>query len=431
MHCRIYPILVFSTLAIGGAADLAQAQESSTRKTVKVAACRSESLPIRTVLQAEVEPIAEAAIVPLVSGRIRHVAVQLGQQVDLDTVLLEIDSPETQASLAMAKAGEVRAAAEIEKFKRLVEVAEQSVRAAESRVTVAERAVDVSQAMHEAAEVSLQRVRSLFESDAATDEELEHADMGLKKAVADLAAAHAEVEARRAETSKSEAEIETSRAAVGFAEAGLEVALAHTAGAQAQDELTRVRSPFAHGRVTMQSRFAGAAVMAGETEVLHVIATDRVRIQFSIPARDAAWIAPGTPCRIIRSGMGDVDAKVTRIAGAMASRTRTMTAEIELPNADNAWLPGSLCRVEVTAMTAESYWVLESALFRAGADTHLFIAKDGVARRQKVQPGMRLDGRVQIPLGLSAGDLVITSNPAQLQDGDAVKTTSPDSGVSK
>ena len=62
---------------------------------------------------------------------------------------------------------------------------------------------------------------------------------------------------------------------------------------------------------------------------------------------------------------------------------------------------------------------------QAVVNGHVFVIRDGVARRVPVQTGIRDLKRVQILDGVQAGDLLAVSGLDKIADGDRVRTTNP------
>ena len=62
--------------------------------------------------------------------------------------------------------------------------------------------------------------------------------------------------------------------------------------------------------------------------------TDKVRISCDVPEMEASYVVPGTKATVrIPAVQGDkIDAKVTRTSWSLMVQSRTLRAEIDLPN---------------------------------------------------------------------------------------------------
>jgi len=66
---------------------------------------------------------------------------------------------------------------------------------------------------------------------------------------------------------------------------------------------------------------------------------------------------------------------------------------------------------------AERIVVPEEAIVFQAAQTYVFVAEDGTARRRAVETGQRRDGMIAVMSGLSAGDEVVVRGLQQVRDG--------------
>ncbi len=90
---------------------------------------------------------------------------------------------------------------------------------------------------------------------------------------------------------------------------------------------------------------------SGQAAPIYVIdRTDIVRIYVDIPERDANYIHTGSEARVKIWAYRDewLPATVTRLSWALNAHSRTMRAEIDLPNAGSQILPGMYAYGEVT-----------------------------------------------------------------------------------
>lgn len=64
-----------------------------------------------------------------------------------------------------------------------------------------------------------------------------------------------------------------------------------------------------------------------------------------------------------------------------------------------------------------------------GADTYVFVADDGKARRVAVTLGSRSPGRVEVVTGLTVDDQVIVTGQDRLSSGDRIDVVEDDSAI--
>ena len=108
---------------------------------------------------------------------------------------------------------------------------------------------------------------------------------------------------------------------------------------------------------------------------------------------------------------------VRRLGPTVDPSSRSGEVEIGLANPDYRLKPGMFAKV--TLVLAESKDVVivpRDALRPTGAETTVFVVRDGTAHLQPVSTGLMNDTLVEIREGLAAGDEVVLSGHSTLQD---------------
>jgi RND family efflux transporter MFP subunit len=114
--------------------------------------------------------------------------------------------------------------------------------------------------------------------------------------------------------------------------------------------------------------------------------------------------------------------KVTRIADALQSGTRTLLTEIDIPNPDGALPPGIYCSVELKVPRKTlSFIIPAEAIIFTRSGLQAAVVKDGKAEIRNVRVTRDLGTQVQVDAGVSAGERVILNPPVNLIDGAKVR----------
>jgi RND family efflux transporter MFP subunit len=224
---------------------------------------------------------------------------------------------------------------------------------------------------------------------------------------------------------------------VDNAEAAVSVSRAALRNALALQSYEQVRAPF-DGVVTARYVDVGALVAAGTSsnqtvQPLFDLADMRtVRVQVYVGQDDAADIHPGTPVALaVPDDPGHpLEAKVTRTAQGMDTRTRTMLVEVDVPNEPVRLYPGSFVTARLSFAGRRTPLVPGDALAWRG--DALFVAtltSDDRIRLVRVQPGDDDGRRLQILSGLQGGERVVLNPSAELSDGDRVQPIPPPKGA--
>jgi len=208
-----------------------------------------------------------------------------------------------------------------------------------------------------------------------------------------------------------------------------EVAQAKLQRTQTLLQYARLVAPFS-GVVTARFVDAGAFIPAATSgtpaqsaAVVTLMDFSRLRVQVFVPESEAPFITKGTPAQVVvEEAPGKVfPGSVTRCANALDEVTKTMLAEIEMPNPSGALRPGIYASVKLEAERKhDALLVPVQALLIEKAGASVFTVADGKARKTPVQPGFNDGANVEIAAGISSGQAVILLGKQALDDGQSV-----------
>src|SRR6202045_4572051 len=110
--------------------------------------------------------------------------------------------------------------------------------------------------------------------------------------------------------------------------------------------------------------------------------------------------------------------KVTRIADALQSGTRTLLAEIDITNPDRALAPGIYCTVELhIPRKTPSLLVPADAIIFNRNGMQVAVVNNGKAELRKGKVKRDFGTRVEVDSGIKAGAQGILNTPVTLVDG--------------
>jgi RND family efflux transporter MFP subunit len=191
---------------------------------------------------------------------------------------------------------------------------------------------------------------------------------------------------------------------------------------------TVVRAPF-DGVVTARYVDPGALVPAatGATQAALPIAdiadVDTLRIFVYVGQDTAPFVRAGDAVTIWQDEMPDkrIPATVTRAAGALDPRTRTMQVEIDVDNRSWGLLPGTFAHVELRIAEPPSPTIPDEAMVIRDGKTMVVEVNAGKAHYLPVDLGYN-DGReVRVLRGLSGGETVGLDVPIEVEEGNPVQ----------
>jgi RND family efflux transporter MFP subunit len=187
-----------------------------------------------------------------------------------------------------------------------------------------------------------------------------------------------------------------------------------------------VVAPF-DGVITQRNVDIGSLVQGnatGGTFMFEIMQVDVIRVWVYVPQDAAFGVAPGIDAvvRVPELPGRDFSGKVTRIADAQQSGTRTLLSEIDLPNPDGALRSGVYCMVELKIPRRTPSFVLPAdAIIFNGNGIQVAVVSDGKAEIRKVGVKRDMGTQVEVDSGVKAGDQVILNPPVNLLDGSKVQ----------
>jgi RND family efflux transporter MFP subunit len=220
--------------------------------------------------------------------------------------------------------------------------------------------------------------------------------------------------------------VKADEAAVSVAQANV-VAQERLLGVLRQNRAyAMVVAPF-DGVITQRNVDVGSLVQGNEntgTFMFEIMQKKVIRVWVYVPQDAAFGIAPGVDAIVRVPELPDREfpGKVTRIADALQSGTRTLLTEIDIPNPDGALPPGIYCSVELKVpRKTPSFTIPAEALLFNRNGLQAAVVKDGKAEIRTVRIARDLGTRVEVDAGLRAGERVILNPPVTLVNGSAVQ----------
>ena len=369
-----------------------EAQASQTQQqtrdfvpTVQVAVAKREDGPVPYTLPGTVSAFDQATLYARATGYVEERRVDIGSRVKAGDLLLRISAPDLDQQLAQANAQMVQAQASLAQ---------------------ANAQVDQARSSSDLAKVTNGRTSTLAGLGWETRQNADNTRLGLVGAQASVGSAEA---------------------AVKVAQANLAAAYATVKRLQQLTQYEQVIAPF-DGVITSRSVDTGDLVSAdsnGAGNTLFTLARDSVvRVQVSVPQSGAIGIHDGLAAKIMVSELpGRVfTGTVARSAVALAQASRTMQAEVDVPNTDGTLRPGLYVTVEIgIPRTAPGVIIPSEALMFNGEGLRVAVVGDGGQVHMRDVAIYRDFGTsVELRSGLSGGERVVLSAPITLEDGGKV-----------
>lgn len=159
------------------------------------------------------------------------------------------------------------------------------------------------------------------------------------------------------------------------------------------------------------------------TRVASIFAINPVRVTLSVPEPAVALVKEGQELRLSVSSYPDREfpAVVRFISPTLRSSTRDLIVEATAKNDQGELRPGMFATAKLSVGEEEQPTVPLTAIRAEGTVKRMFLARNGQAFELVVRTGVEKEGRIAVLEPLAAGDKVIVSPPAGLQDGSSIQ----------
>jgi HlyD family secretion protein len=224
-------------------------------------------------------------------------------------------------------------------------------------------------------------------------------------------------------------------AAVNNAEAGVKVAEASIRAQEATvrrlrqlTQFERVEAPF-NGVITARNIDNGDLVKAddnsGGTPLFAIQRDDIVRVQVNVPQSGAVGLQDGLSAEVHVPELPGrtFEGKVSRNSVALDAASRTMLAEVDVPNPDGALRPGFYVDVQfgIPRQVPTVLIPAEALLFNADGLRVAAVDDSGHVHLHKVSVYRDYGTKLELREGLKGGERVALSPPADIAEGQRVK----------
>jgi len=327
--------------------DAPKAQEQGI--SVAVATAEQGKIARPLVVEGTVAARSEVKILPKMTGRVLEVLVDEGSAVKAGQKLAKIESPELEWQMQQQKAALLTAQANLSNAKS-----------------------------------NLDRMRTLVEQGAISQQQFESTETQLKVA---------------------DAQVKQIRAAIRLLET--------------QSENATVTSPISG---VVIGRSAEVGLMAMPSSPLFTIAeSGPLEVQVNVPEQEMAHLKVGAPVKVESAAFPgeSFDGKIREVSPAVDPQTRQIKAKIDLGKGGPLKV-GMFVSGTIQTQARESLLVPTTALQNDGTQAFVYLEEEGKAKRVNIRTGIRNGAQVEVLDGLSVGAPVVVEGGAFLKDGATI-----------
>ena len=339
---------------------------------------------VALVLAGTTQAIQDAIIYARTSGYLSKRHVDIGDHVRQGQLLAEIASPEIDQQLSQSRANLLQA----------------------------EKNRDLQNATLDLARTTMERYKAADAEKAVAIELVDQSVSAFRTAQSSVAAAEASVEAARANVRQLEQLSSFQRVLAPFSgtiiQRNVDVGALITAG-----------SP------TDNTAVAPTNVTGAANGLFEVAQVDQLRVFVNVPQAFAPNVRPGMPVQVTVRGHLEtpVAAAVTRTSNALDPGTRTLLAQVDIPNAPRRLLPGMFVYASFNVSPSGTRWTVPATavVFGSEGPRVVTIGPGNTIHFQPVTLGRDYGASIDVQGGLHGTETIVTQPIVSLQEGQVVR----------
>jgi RND family efflux transporter MFP subunit len=365
----------------------------------------NEALPVTTVekverasaraslvLPANIQAATEAPVLARATGYLKKRYADIGYHVTAGQVLAEIEAPELNQQIRQAKA---------------------AVDQANSGTAQAEAAALQAKANGELARITADRWKSLFEANIVARQDYDTRVAAWEAAQANGQALDKAIAVAKSNTAAVEANLARLNDLLGY---------------------QTVRAPF-EGVITVRNVDAGALVNEGNTLLYRIAQIGDIRTYLNVPQAYAGSIRTGQQATLTMTDLPGRKfvGKVARTANALDPSSRTLLAEVSVPNPTGILIPGMYAQVDLAIPRQDPPLVIpgDTLVIRSDGPQVAVVNAEGVIHYTKIQLGRDFGDRLEVLSGLHEGQQLAVNPSDSIREGVRVKPVAPEQKATK
>jgi RND family efflux transporter MFP subunit len=341
------------------------------------------------VLAGTTQAIQDAIIYARTSGYLSKRHVDIGDQVRAGQLLAEIASPEVEQQLSQSQANLLQS----------------------------EKNLELQKATLDLARITMERYKAADAEKAVAIEAVDQSVGAFRTAQAAVAAAEANIASNQANVRQLEQMTSFQRVLAPFSgtiiQRNVDVGALITAG-----------SP------TDNTAVAPSSVSGAANGLFEVAQVDRLRVFVNVPQAFAPNVRAGLPVQVTVRGhlAAPVSAVITRTSSALDPGTRTLLAQVDIPNPSGRLIPGMFVYVTFTIAPSGTRWRVPATavVFDSHGTRVATIGSGNTIRFRPVTLGRDFGASIDIQAGLDGSETIVAQPTVSLQEGQVVAPRQPE-----
>ncbi|MCI8328653.1 MAG: efflux RND transporter periplasmic adaptor subunit [Oscillibacter sp.] len=377
--------LTLSLAACGGGDEAPEEEPAAVGVAVQVKEIAADTIYTENTVSGQIMAEDESTIMVAVSAKCTAVYAEAGDEVKAGDILCTLDLGSTLSSYNAASIN----------YRSAVQSYNDQSAVFEKQIALLEK--------------SVRDLKELFEIGAASQMEIDQAELQLQTAIAQRNSTLAQLEAGMQSALSNVEQLDTVLENV--------------------DARGNVIAPSSGTLVTMNATEGGFISNTMPVAVINGVEQMKVVVQVSealvpkLSIGDAADVS-------VSAVEQTFEAAIRSVERAANMQTRLYSVTLTLPSGTDGLLAGMFADVSFHTDVSENTIVVPTeAVLTRGETQYVFIVENGAAKYVEVSVGLTGNGVTEILSGLSAGQQLVTVGQAYLNDGDPVRIVSGGAGT--
>lgn len=254
------------------------------------------------------------------------------------------------------------------------------------------------------AQTNLDNLKALFEIGAASQLEIDQAELSLQQAEAGRTSTLAQLEAGMQSAKSNVEQLSTLLEDV--------------------DSQGNVIAPTAGTLVSLNA--VENAFVSPSMPVAVIDGPEQMKVSVSVSEALVPKLAIGDEAEVTVSAIDTTfTAQIRAVEQTANAQTKLYTVTLSVPADVSGLLSGMFADVTFRTDASENAVVVPTeAILTSGTEQHVFVVEEGVAKQVPVTTGLTGNGVTEITSGLQPGQQLVTVGQAYLSDGDPVRVVS-------
>ncbi|OGC10444.1 hypothetical protein A3J90_05715 [candidate division WOR-1 bacterium RIFOXYC2_FULL_37_10] len=157
--------------------------------------------------------------------------------------------------------------------------------------------------------------------------------------------------------------------------------------------------------------------------VFTIYSINSVKVYVDVPEKDYPKVKKGTTAEIMLDAYPEkvFPGKVNNLRPVIDPQTRTAQAEIIILNPGKVIKPGMFSRVSLILEKRDNVLTLPADSILGLETKYVFLNKNGIAAKKKVETGLEEEGLVEVLSGISSSDEVIVVGQRVVEEGSKLE----------